>query len=173
MGYFVEGGGWSISIVHNVFSSWSHWIPNELLMCFSTSQDVPNSNYVLSHIIFIGGGEGGRVLDFLDFYCSQCLLLMFPMNFKYVFQVPNNNSFLPHTICWKVCFCNLYRWGKKEDIDYNYILRVKENCLGEYSESWNFFILTQSTRPITNKIKLGQTLQLINSCHNKYLANIV
>jgi hypothetical protein len=100
-----KGGGSSISIVHNVFPPWSHWIPNELLMCFSTSEGVPNSN--------------------------------------------------------------------KEDIDYNYILRVKKNCLEEYSKSWNFFILNQSTRPITNKIKLGQTLQLINSCHNKYLAYIV
>jgi hypothetical protein len=56
---------------------------------------------------------------------TMCLF-MFPMNFKYVFQVPNNNSFLSHTICWKVCSCNLYWWGKKEDIDYNYILRVKK-----------------------------------------------
>ncbi len=121
-----KGGESSISIVQNVFPPWSHRIPNELLMCFSTSQGVPN-----------------------------------------------NNLFLSHTICWKVCSWNLYWWGKKEDIDYNYILRVKKNCLREYSKSWNFYILGQSTRHITNKIKLGQTLQLINSCHNKYLANIV
>jgi hypothetical protein len=99
---------------------------------------------------------------------TMCLF-MFSMNFKYVFQVPNNNSFLSHTICWKVCSWNLYWWGKKENIDYNYILRVKKNCLREFSKSWNFYIVGQSTRPITNKIKLGQTLQLIN----KYLANII
>ncbi len=132
-----KGGRYSISIVRNVFPPWSQWIPNELLMCFSSSQGVLYNIYASSHTIFLGG-EDKRVLDFLDFCCSQCVCYMFPMNFQHVFQVDNSNSFLSHIICWKAHSCNLYRRGKREDIDYNYILRVKKHCLG-YHSSLGFF----------------------------------
>jgi len=115
-----------------LFAMCSHHDLNELLMCFSTSQGVPYNIYASSHTIFLGG-EDKRVLDFLDFCCSQCVCYMFPMNFQHVFQVDNSNSFLSHIICWKACSCNLYRQGKREDIDYNYILRVKKHCLGYHS----------------------------------------